>query len=319
MIRKYGVIAIMILGIIGALSTYVFADTIFLTSGQQIKGLVVEEYADRVILNTPDGEVLIMKDLIDDIFYDLPEQNYLYLGNRALTDLNFSVAQSLYQKSLDLNPDFTEAHDALMFLDDFRDRREFGINRWLSDRLLVAVRRSLGVVIKPARGEYVVDAVIDKSPAAAAHIRKNDTLTAVWSKNIKYMLPDDALQFFVGKPGTSVKLTIRRCVTLRNDLPGAFRGKEKQLWLDVGVAEGKGLVVASVNETSQLQTAELKKYDRIVLINGKPTRYMPLEDIKKMIARTGKEALYLEIERDVLLYRERFDRDAPRDIARPGR
>lgn len=284
-----------------------YADTIFLTSGQEIKGLVVDEYRDRVILSTPDGEVLVMKELINDIFYDLPEQNYWYLGNRAFEERNFDTAKTLYRRSLELNPDYIEAHDALFLIDEMRYRLDFGIDRWDLDRLQVALRRSLGFTVRQTAGMYVVETLDEASPAANAGIRAQDRIVAVWSYKLGYMDPTDAAQLFIGAPDTSVKLTLRRPLIVRDDVP-AKSSSGGALWLEVEGMEGKGLVVSSIHEKSAEQTSKLKKLDRIVMLNGKSTRYMPIEDVRKLIAQAGKKDLYLEIERDVTLFRKRFDK-----------
>jgi hypothetical protein len=284
-----------------------WADTIFLTSGQEIKGLVVDEYRDRVILSTPDGEVLVMKELISDIFYDLPEQNYWYLGNRAFEERNFDTAKMLYRRSLELNPDYTESHDALFLIDEMRYRLDFGIDRWDVDRLQVALRRSLGFTIRAAAGMYVVDILDEKSPASGAGIQMQDRIVAVWSSRVGYRELRDAAAMFIGAPDTSIKLTLRRPVIVRNDVPDDD-SSEGTLWLDVEAVEGKGLVVAGVNEKSASQTAKVKRLDRIVMLNGKSTRYMPFDEVRRVLAKAAHQDLYLEIERDVTLFRKRFDK-----------
>ena len=60
-----------------------FPDTIRLKDGSELKGVIVEEFTDRVTLNTESGERQLLTSEIDNILYDTPEQNFIRLGNLA--------------------------------------------------------------------------------------------------------------------------------------------------------------------------------------------------------------------------------------------
>ena len=68
------------------------ADSITLADGKEEKGIVVEEYGDRIVISTYEGEKTILKKNIRTMNFDLPEQNLSKLGDNA-------VAKREYEKS----------------------------------------------------------------------------------------------------------------------------------------------------------------------------------------------------------------------------
>jgi len=67
----------------------------------------------------------------------------------------------------------------------------------------------IGVTVNPVKRGLQVDAVIPKSPAAGVGIRQGDVITAVNGKSIAGAAARTASSQIRGKPGTSVRLTIR--------------------------------------------------------------------------------------------------------------
>ena len=59
---------------------------------KRVKGVVVEDYDDRIVLSTIDGEKSIMKQKIERILYDMDEQNF-----------NEEDYDKLFQSLLDVN------------------------------------------------------------------------------------------------------------------------------------------------------------------------------------------------------------------------
>ena len=61
------------------------AETVQLKDAKELKGLVVEEHHDRIILSTENGEIPVLRDEILKIDYDNPAQNFIQAG-RAYED-----------------------------------------------------------------------------------------------------------------------------------------------------------------------------------------------------------------------------------------
>ncbi|PIX77266.1 MAG: hypothetical protein COZ37_03610, partial [bacterium (Candidatus Ratteibacteria) CG_4_10_14_3_um_filter_41_18] len=81
------------------ISGNVYADSIILKNGSILKGIIVKEYSDRVILRIPDGEVGVYKTLISRVVYLRPEQNLLEKGNEYAKKGEFDEALVQYREA----------------------------------------------------------------------------------------------------------------------------------------------------------------------------------------------------------------------------
>ncbi|MFN0066998.1 MAG: S41 family peptidase [Limisphaerales bacterium] len=71
----------------------------------------------------------------------------------------------------------------------------------------------LGITVSPREGGPAVVAVIDETPAAKAGIAVGDIITAVAGEPVEQTPLADIVQRLRGRPGTTVKLTLRRPAT----------------------------------------------------------------------------------------------------------
>ena len=53
----------------------VFSDTIYTNNDREMKGIVVEDYKDRIVMSTVDGEITVPKTEIKQMFYDNEADN----------------------------------------------------------------------------------------------------------------------------------------------------------------------------------------------------------------------------------------------------
>ena len=278
------------------------ADTVYMQDGTIVKGLVVEEHHDIIVFSTPDGEITIPREDIDEIFFDVLEQNYYYLANKFLNNGEFEVAEKFYNKALGVSPGYIEVQKGLSRL---KDKREKEIKKWKTADSLETLKNQIGVSI--ARdGDFckVKKAFREGTPLAA-----DDAVVAVWDESTKFMPEKDVAERIAGVPDTSVIITIQRTARLRlGGAPwflkmfGMFGLKNKEsLPLEM---ETEGLVVGKVSQASSVARRGLRQGDRITSIAGKPTRYMPLNDARTLIKNRVKKGVELVIRRDIELVRE---------------
>ena len=263
------------------------ADEVFLASGRSLKGLVVEEHVDLIVLSTPDGEQMLWRKDIDQVFFDDPERNYLYLGNEALAAGDAGTAMALFQKSAHLNPSLEEVRDALRRVGDERRKQSVG---WSVPEAALWSRWGLRLS-KTASYPVVADLAPDGA-AARAGFRAGDQIRFVWGESMGFRPVAEAADRLLGPPGTEVKMTIQR--EIRVSLSPSWPG------FDVGMTE-HGLVVTSVGEPGQ--RAGLQTGDRLVVLDKQPTRYVPLSSAKSAIARARTAGLRCGIQRHLLLIR----------------
>ncbi|MCK4244657.1 MAG: PDZ domain-containing protein [Candidatus Omnitrophica bacterium] len=256
-----------------------YADTIILKSGSILKGIIVKEYSDRVILRIPDGEVGIYKNLISKIVYLRPEQNLLELGNKCAKRGEFGEALVHYRKALRINRDFEEAKDAIA-----RVREAKQSQKEISEERL---RQSLGIIIKKEGNEIKVASVDARSPAFRAGIKHEDIIETIWDAHLKYEKLDKAIALLTGEKGASVSLTIKRQVS---PIRRKIRWYQKE-FVGIGISlsmKERGLTITNVSPGQPADKVGLKPGDRIVAIEGKSIRYTGLsEAIKKMAGQAG--------------------------------
>jgi len=270
--------------------------------GTIAKGLVVEEHHDRIVFSTPDGEITILRENVDEVFFDVLEQNYYYLANKFLNNGEFEVAEKFYNKALGVSPAYIEVQKGLSRL---KDKREKEIKKWKTADSLKALRNQIGVSIVRDGDFCRVKRVFREGTPLAA----GDAVTAVWDESAKFMLEEDVAQRITGVPDAPVTITIQRTVRLRLggapwflEMFGMLGLKNKEsLPLEM---ETEGLTVGKVNKASSVARRGLRQGDRITSIAGKSTRYMRLNDARTLIKNRVKKGVELVIRRDIELVRE---------------
>ena len=269
-------------------------DTIILKSGSILKGIIVKEYSDRVMLRIPNGEVGIYKSLISKIVYLRPEQNLLELGNKCAKRGKFDEALVHYRKALRVNQDFEEAKDAIARVtEDKQGQKEISEER---------LRQSLGIIIKKESNDIKVVSIVSRSPASKAGIKPGDTIEKVWDVYLKYKKPEEVIALLTGEKGASVSLTIKRQVS---PIRRKIRWYQKE-FVGIGISismEERGLTITSVSPGQPADKVGLKPGDCIVAIKGKSIRHVSLSVAIKLMAGAVDSPLDLIITRKVRIVR----------------
>jgi len=273
-----------------------YADMVYTNDGDTIRGLVVEEHCDRIVFSTADGENVIFKEKIDNIFFDELEQSYYDIANMFLREGNFEHAEKFYIKSKEVNPNYKIAGYGLARLNDIRTKE---IKKYKTQDYPATLKKQLGISIV-RDGDFCK---VDRVFADNIELHKNDALVLVWDESVKFMDEGEIAKRVVGIPDTPLRLTIRRKIRFSLEkVPWYFRvlGFKKEDMLPLMMEEWQGLVVGSLFIGSLAAKHGLRRGDRITAIDGKSTRYMPLKKADKYIHTKDVE---LTIERDIELLR----------------
>ncbi len=276
------------------LASAVFADEIYLTSGETLTALVVEEHHDRIVLSTEGGEKTILRSQVEEVFYAEPEQNYLYLGNQALDGRDFSLARGFFRKALQINPRFGEAEDALLRSEDLERKGSIPL---LVVEPLRAVEKMFGITLEAGDPHTLAAEVREGSSAQRSGILSGDALVAIWGYSLAFLAPKRVAAELAGPSGTQIKVTIKRVVLISGE---AARGRSP-FDLDMGRL---GLTVPRVRPSTAADRAGLLPGDRIVRISQESTRYMPLSQAQRKIAEGRERGVRLVIHRDLMISRE---------------
>lgn len=303
------------------------ADTIRTSEGKEIKGIVIEEYKDRLVFSTADGEINLMKSDVRDLVFDSEEDNLIKLAEQARERRDYQKSYSYYNMALKKNPDSKPARDGIVFLqgylfrkdevrkeDDIKRREEF--ERYGSlipsvkseeDELREAeekLRTSLGMTLETRGGFTFIENVARNTPAYNAGIRNDDILVAVWARLTGYMPLKDVLSLLLEKPSIELKCTIERNVgVVKNRSWGIFSKPNDLIGASFSM-EFDGLTIAYIKEGGPADKAGLKKSDLITAIDGKPTRYMPLKDAIKIIRSSKSNYVKFTLRREILIWRK---------------
>ncbi|MBN1353105.1 MAG: PDZ domain-containing protein [Candidatus Omnitrophica bacterium] len=280
--------------------------------GEEIKGIVVEEYSDRIVLSTYEGEKTIMKDAIRQIVYDLPEQNLVKLGDAFVARHDLEKAYFFYDKALKVNPDYEIASIKRNYVAGYlfrrsRERKLEDVKRmqaaeeWTKSAVAGKAEESadkklndeIGITIAMDGGRAKIADVRKGSPAYLAGLRKNDVLVSAWGRLTGYMKKEDIENLLMEHGPGEIRIEIERKFVVNKALTPAA--------LDyVSLIGGKfdmlidGLTLVDVKEGGPCETAGLKKDDLIMAINGAPTRYMPLARAIKIVKRQdNKKVVFL--------------------------
>jgi membrane-associated protease RseP (regulator of RpoE activity) len=287
------VLALAVLG----LPLSAFGDVVYFKSGKILKGLMVEEHRDRIIFSMEEGEKEIVREEIDEVFFDDPEWNYLYLGNQAADEGEYRLALSLLQRAVRLKPGFQQAEDSIRWLDDLQAKLKMSPEEL--DRPVRLLEKNWGLKIRTAQDLPLVKKVKRESFAAKTGLKKGDRLVAVWGRSLRFLELAESAEALVGPSGTEVKLTVERKVRLQ---PKGEQGTGA--WPGVNLSmESMGLSVQKLDADGVARTSGLLEGDRVVAIGDRATRYLPLREAKQLIQEHSKEPLTLVIHRDLIFNR----------------
>lgn len=296
-----------------------FPDTIYLKDGKEVKGIIVEEYSDRIVMSTYKGEKPIEKRIILKMEYDMPEQNLVKLGDKYMSLRQYGKAYFYYDKALKANPDYKPARDKINYVTGyfFRSKQQEKIKdvekmQELEDWPVSAQRSDedyealllehMGIRIGQKSGYTKITKVSKNSPADRAGVKQGDFLVSVWGQLAGYMSLEEIGSFLMKKAIGEIRVGIQRNVKIKKDRP--YQRSYKN------IIDGKmdmlfdGLTVTEIADGGRGKKAGLRKNDLVVAINGAPTRYMPFQKAARLIEDRKHNPAVLTVRRDVTIWRE---------------
>lgn len=293
---------------------YAVADTIYTNDGKEIKGIVVEDYKDRVILSTADGELTIMKSGIRELYYDTEEQNLIKLAEQARDKGDVMKAFTYYDKAFKLNPNSKQAKDGIVLLQSYlfkkdvvhkeeavsrrNDYEQRGEKPWIkSDEELFnenlnKLRSDAGITLTTNGGVTKIESVRIGSPAYEAGVRRDDTLVAIWGRLVGYMSLKEVVEMLLKKNSLETKVTLERNIDAGVGPDGSI-GATLAMQLD-------GLTVSALKDSAR--ASGLKSDDLITEISGESTRYMPLKRAIEIIKRSRGGQVKLTVRKDIIMW-----------------
>lgn len=323
---KFNLIIILVYGLLTIDYGLLHADTMTLKDGKETKGVVVEDYQDRIVISTVDGEVTVMKNDIAAVYYDNEDENLIRFAERARERRDYIKAYGFYEKALKVNPKSNVAKDGMVFCqsyvvrredvrkeDDVRRREEF--ERYgglvtaerLADRreedMAAKLKEIFGITLKMDDGTPAVASIRPRSTAYDAGVRQNDRVVAVWSRLTGYMSLEEIMEILLEKPSLEMKITIERAVDVNVNPSRGALSSSNDLIGAAFVMKFDGLTVEKVNDGPYAYEAGLRAGDLITAINGQNTRYMPLKKAVEAIRGSAGTAVKITLRRELIMWR----------------
>ena len=269
----------------------VFADTVYLKDGSSQKGIVVEDYRDRVVISTEYGETLIEKKEIRKIDFDLPEQNLVSMAKQYLQAKKYNNAYYYYKRAAKINPDYKEAAEGVSFLEGMLFRKELNKKAeevgWLQEvedfrtkknKIEIITQEKqladeVGVKIDDSKEGFTVAKVFAGSPGKKAGLRKGDLVIAIWGKLVGYLTIDEFYGLVLESGHLEIKIQIRRQI-------GIPARKVRTSMFQYGF---EGLYFINIDEGSNLYSRGIRNNDMLEEIDGSSVRYMPLSNVMSLL------------------------------------
>jgi len=304
-----------------------YADTVLLKDGQELKGVVVEDYHDRIVLSTEKGEIGVFKKEIDRISYDTKWEDFVKLGALYKDKGDYKPALYYYEAAYKLNPDSKEARDGISLVTNvmFRKKesdleKEVALRQDTEERMGKAVSgevfeakateasinklwNSVGLAIENTGSDIKVRSVLKDSPAGKEGIKGGDEVISIWGKLVKYMQLEEVYSLFLASNVSEIRVNIARDKSVEVKKSRVFGGAEDMTGARLSM-ELEGLTVSDIKEEGPFKKAGILKGDMITRLGGVSTRYMPLEIAYKIIEDLKGDSLDLEIQREVILWRK---------------
>jgi len=305
---------------------FTYADTIYTKDGKELRGIVVEDYNDRLVFSTVDGEIIVLKSNVNELYYDNDEDNLIKLAEQSFEKGDTIRAFAYYERAFRFNPNSKRAKDGIVFLqgllfrkeqaqkeetvrrlDDFERRGELaetakrpsGASTDAAERM----RNSIGMDLVIKGNSPEIAAVRTGSPAYEGGLSKEDVLIAVWGRLTGYLSLEEVVSNIMERSALEVKCTIERRLNIAVTCNRTLLASPADL---IGASlnmEFEGLTVSNVKEGEAAFKGGLKKGDLVVAINGKSTRYMPLKKAVEAIRNTKGTTVNLTVRRELTFWR----------------
>ena len=293
--------------------------------GSQMKGLVVEQHEDRVVLSTEQGEVPVLREKIGNIAFDDPEWTFMELGESNETAGRFGEALAYYEKALAANANLEDAKKAVTRVRnrfwsavvigprEEIEKRQALYDAWgkakpghpydVQDHVRQAIsglREGLGLVLSQ-KGDWVrISEAAPRKDAALAGLRRNDRLVAMDGRSLRYLDADVVREKFLSPRYSNLTLDYERDCTLRRT---GFERSLDELGMRIELGS-QGLYLKAVKTGGPADKAGLKPGDLLMSVNGASTRYLPIKKLLGVVVGGPGDDSVLSVRRSVLLTRK---------------
>ena len=293
-------------------------------NGKELKGVVVEKHADRIILSTGKGEIPLLLTGIKSIKYDDPEQSFLQTASAYEKAGDMGEALAYYEKALEINPNLEEARKAIPGLRnrllavstegprDEVEKQQVIQDSWEKrkpmDEIMkeqraqwkTALREGLGIALEKKSDWVRLEYVDPKMSAWTSGLKKNDRLVSVDGHSLRYLNVDVVTKSLLFPRYSEFILEFERVCYLNKD---ERKMSLKQLGIKL-ILKYEGIFIQSVERGSLAERSGLKGQDLLVSVDGAVTRYMPIQKAMQLIEGSKEDRIILTVRRTISMARK---------------
>lgn len=304
-----------------------FSDTVYMNDGKEERGIILEDYKDRIVMSTADGEITRLKSDIKQLYYDSEADNLVKLAEQSKERGDMIKAFAYYDMALRADPNSKAAKEGTIFLQGYLFRKEqvkkedevrkqeefenFGAARIAEEKtaeenikeMSATMREAIGITLSEKGGGQMIASVRANSPAEEAGARRGDVIIAVWGRLTGYMPLEDVMKSLLEKSSMEIKCTVERSVTVEHDPDSNITSSLKDTIGANFSMQFDGLTVSDVVENGPAFEAGLAKGDLVVAINGESTRYIPLKKAVSLMKKARGSLIALKIRRELIIWR----------------
>ncbi len=300
-----------------AVSSSSFSDTVTLKDGKKFKGLVVDEFSDRIVLSTKDGEKTFLKEEVKGVYFDDEIKAVMQTARNQFKRGQYVEAYYTYKRALELDPTSKEALERFTYLETFLNKKlkhdfkksiiKNKIIHENAEGVILAdeIKERLGVNFS-FDGEHVrIEEILDNCTKDNKELlRPGDTIVSIWSEQTAYMDVDDIAEI-LSIPG-EIKMRIERGLNPKlRDKKGVLSEFLYNYENSIGAVlkiEKEGLTVGEVEKNGPFYSAGINTGDFICRINGEDTRYMPFKTVLGILKSNQGKYIETIIRRDIVLW-----------------
>lgn len=295
------------------------ADTLLLKSGEKVKGLILNEYKDRIVISTAGGERYYMKSAVKGAFYDDEYRELLQRARNEVKRKQYVKAYYTYRDVLKIETANQEAKEREVFLYKFlysepnRDieraiekrNDEEGSNEKSVD-VIDKAQKKIGFMLMQGDKYVKLGPHVPRGGVVANNggPRQGDEIIAVWGEMAAYMDVIDVAEIIAGPYESTVLLQRKIKVNAgksKSGIPGFFDGVRDVIGADIVITE-RGLVVRDLSENGPFKRASIRQEDIVFAVNGREVSYMPIADVRKLIKNEQGKEMEFTIHRTINLW-----------------
>jgi hypothetical protein len=297
------------------------ADTVFLKDGTRVQGVILDEYSDRVLVSTAEGEKSVLKDDIWKASYSDEIRSTLHKARNMVRRGKLTEAYSYYKKVSEIDPGNIEADIRLEFLRksikngvhdkiwDNIEMRTSALSGGSYDPAFAVKKERYKLFLSPGEPAVTVNGKVQNAEGIVFQpegLTSGDRIISVWGAKTAYLGVEEIAGLLATNGDNRV--VIERDVNAALEKPGrglsvfGFSNRYRSITGASLELNNKGVEVRKVRPGGPFDRAGIIQGDIISSVNGESIKYTPLKKVFQMIeAGAGSKALF-SIQRDITIW-----------------